>query len=276
MPTHALRYREKARELYEAAASAATIALRDQFALLARQYELLAANVENLSDPQINNIGCESTDVIKAMPAERGAIGASIFPPLQAIPDTERLYENPAARRAWLLLKALENLPLDKALEIAQVAERFLSGDPSERRGTTGIFSRLDAKAVGLPATGETPVAVPSGICIEDHGWRSADPMNLTVLASTDDITRYLGQHGDLIASKDNLFVVNGQSEVTLDELLARANRMRVRQGRLTYTLLPTAAVVATANKAERRPPKPHQPPSRKEREQWARQVVKP
>ena len=254
MPTHALRYREKARELYEAAASAATIALRDQFALLARQYELLAANVENLSDPQINNIGCESTDVIKAMPAERGAIGASIFPPLQAIPDTERLYENPAARRAWLLLKALENLPLDKALEIAQVAERFLSGDPSE---STGIFSRRDpAKAVGLPVTDGTPVAVSNGIGIEDHGWQSADTMKLTVLASIDDITRYLGQHGELITSKGNMFVVNGQSEVTRNELLDHANRTRVRQGLPTYALLPTPPVVSITKKAEPRPPK--------------------
>src|SRR5271155_4749930 len=105
---------------------------------------------------------------------------ASIFPTLQAIAGTERLYENPESRRAWLLSKALKNLPLLKALEIAQLAERFLSGDPSESRGVTGIFSRLDAaKAVELPATGETPVAVSNGIGIEDARRRSADTMKL-------------------------------------------------------------------------------------------------
>jgi hypothetical protein len=198
---------------------------------------------------------------------------ASIFPTLQAIADTERLHDNPDSRRAWLLSRALENLPLLKALKIAQLAERFLSGDPSESRGTTGIFSRPDApKAVGLPAT--IPVAVSCGIGIEDREEQSADTMKLTVLASIDDVTRYLGQHGDLITSNGNLFVVNGQSEVTPDELLARANRLRVRQDRPTYALLPTAVAVSTKKKAEPRPPKSLQPPSRKEREHWARQVM--
>ena len=54
---------------------------------------------------------------------------ASIFPTLQAIPGTERLSENRPNRRAWLLSKALENLPLDKALALAAAAERFLCGD---------------------------------------------------------------------------------------------------------------------------------------------------
>jgi hypothetical protein len=54
---------------------------------------------------------------------------AAIFPTLQVIADTERPYENPEARREWLLSKALENLPLNKALALAAAAERFLSGD---------------------------------------------------------------------------------------------------------------------------------------------------
>jgi hypothetical protein len=204
------------------------------------------------------------------------ATSASISPALQAIADTERLYDNPDSRRAWLLSKALDDYPLLKALEIAQLAERFLSGDPSESRGVTEIFSRLDAaRAVELPAIGETPVAVSNGIGIEDARRRSADRMDLIVMASIDDITRYLGQHGDLITSTGNLFVVNGQSEVTLDELLARANRMRVQQDMPTYELLP-AALIAAAKKAEPRPPKPPQPPCRKEREQWARRVMEP
>jgi|HubBroStandDraft_1064217.scaffolds.fasta_scaffold952508_2 hypothetical protein len=49
--THALRYREKARELYEAAASAANAQLCEQFTNLARQYELLAVSAENFGDP---------------------------------------------------------------------------------------------------------------------------------------------------------------------------------------------------------------------------------
>jgi hypothetical protein len=41
-----IRHRVKARELYEASASASTEQLCDQFAILARQYELLASTVE--------------------------------------------------------------------------------------------------------------------------------------------------------------------------------------------------------------------------------------
>jgi hypothetical protein len=189
-----------------------------------------------------------------------------------AIGDTERLYDNPDSRRAWLLSKALENLPLLEALDLAETAERFLSGDPSESSSTTAIFYGLGAaNAVGLPAMGETPVAVSN--CIDtDHGWQTADTAKLTVLASIADITRYLRQHGELIASDE--FEVNGQSEVTRDELLARANHLRVRQGLPTYALLPTAPVAATPKNAEPRPPKPYQPPSRKERKQWAQQVT--
>jgi hypothetical protein len=54
---------------------------------------------------------------------------ASILPPLHTIPDTERLHEIRNNRRVWLLLNALENLPLDKALALAAEAECFLSGD---------------------------------------------------------------------------------------------------------------------------------------------------
>jgi hypothetical protein len=208
---------------------------------------------------------------------------ASIFATLQAAMDTEQRFKEPEARRAWLLLKALEHLPLPEALKLAEAADSFVSGDASERSGAAGMSSRLDGAKVfaqALPATTAAAASDGGGSAagnfgIKDHGWRSADTMNLTVLASTDDITRYLGQHGDLITSNGNSFVVNGQSEVTLDELLARADRLRVQQGLPTYALLPAASVVAAAKKkAEPRPPKSLQPPSRKEREHWAQQVT--
>jgi hypothetical protein len=47
---HAIRYREKVRELYEAAASAPNDQLRREFTSLAQQYEYLAAALERLSD----------------------------------------------------------------------------------------------------------------------------------------------------------------------------------------------------------------------------------
>jgi hypothetical protein len=225
----------------------------------------------------MDNSGCGGTDLIKLMTTEKdtNGIDASSFPVFLATSDVDRLLDNPEIRRARLLSKALEDLPLSKALELARVAERFLCRGPSESRGTTEVFSRPDAaKPVALPAT--TPVAISNGTGIEDHGRRSADILDFVVLAPIDDITRYLGQHGDLIVSKGDLFVVDGQSVVTLDELLARANRLRVRQGLPTYAPLPAALVVAAPKKAEPRPPKPPQPPCRKEREHWARQVMEP
>jgi hypothetical protein len=45
---HAIRYREKARELYEAAASATDNESRKQFTGLARQYEQLATWTEGV------------------------------------------------------------------------------------------------------------------------------------------------------------------------------------------------------------------------------------
>jgi hypothetical protein len=192
----------------------------------------------------VDNFGNGGADFIKVTTAEEdtNGIDASSFHVFLATLDVERLLRDPESRRAWLLLKALENLRLPEALELAVAADCFVSGDISKSRGT-GTFSRLDAaKAVRLSATGGTSsVAVSNGSGIEDHGWLAADTMKLTVLASIDDITRYLGQHGDLITSKGNLFVVNGQSDVTFDELLARANRTRVRQGLPTYAFLPAS-----------------------------------
>jgi hypothetical protein len=242
-----------------------------------RRAAVVEIDPRTLGESQMDNSGCGSTDLIKLMTTEKDTDGidASSFSVFLATPDVDRLLDNPEIRRARLLSKALEHLPLSKALELAQVAEHFLCGGPPESGGTTEVFSRPDAaKPVALPANDETPAVVSNGTGIEDHVSQSADILDFVVLASIDDITRYLGQHGDLIASKGDLFVANGQSEVTLDELLARANRLRVRQGLPTYAPLPAAFVVAA--KAEPRPPKPPQPPCRKERERWARQVMEP
>jgi hypothetical protein len=53
---------------------------------------------------------------------------APIFPTRQATPVTERLSDR-KSRRMWLLVRALEDLPLHKALALAAAAEHFLCGD---------------------------------------------------------------------------------------------------------------------------------------------------
>jgi hypothetical protein len=52
--------------------------------------------------------------------------GVDINLPAQVLND-------PIRRRAWLLSKALESLPLDRALEFARSAEAFITGSLTER-----------------------------------------------------------------------------------------------------------------------------------------------
>src|SRR5262249_26837727 len=51
--------------------------------------------------------------------------------------NIERLSDDPALRRSWLLSKALENAPLREALRLAQAADNFLTGGPCKRLGAT-------------------------------------------------------------------------------------------------------------------------------------------
>jgi hypothetical protein len=101
---------------------------------------------------------------------------ASILLALQPIVGTEGQFKTPESRRAWLLLKALEHLPLPEALELAEAADSFVSGGPSERSGVAGVSSRLDgAKVVELAlpaATASDGVgAASNNVDITDHGW---------------------------------------------------------------------------------------------------------
>ena len=41
-----------------------------------------------------------------------------------------KLLDDPSRRRSWLLAKALETHPLDQALDLARVAEAFITGAP--------------------------------------------------------------------------------------------------------------------------------------------------
>ena len=59
----------------------------------------------------------------------------------------EEVLNNPTRRRSWLLSKALESLPFDRALELARSAEAFITGSaagsgddapPSERQPSGG------------------------------------------------------------------------------------------------------------------------------------------
>jgi hypothetical protein len=44
------------------------------------------------------------------------------------------LIDNAPARRLWLLHSALQNLPLDRAIELARIAEAFVTGSPAQQQ----------------------------------------------------------------------------------------------------------------------------------------------
>jgi hypothetical protein len=62
---------------------------------------------------------------------------------------------------------------------------------------------------------------------------RAAETPLLT--ASVDEIVRYLRQQNDIVVAEENGFLVNGRFHMPLADLVARANRMRSRQGKSEF-----------------------------------------
>jgi hypothetical protein len=132
----------------------------------------------------MDNSGCGDTVSIQAVTAEKTTNGveASSFPISVAASDVGRLLKNPGTRRAWLLSKALEDYPLPIALELAQAAEAFVAGNPSESRDTAGIsLGPEGARAVGrvLPATSKPPMTISDGAELTDRGWQLSNNTGL-------------------------------------------------------------------------------------------------
>ena len=151
--------------------------------------------------------------------------------------------------RCWLLVKALESAPLDKALETARAADEFLRGG---------------AQVVAAPVLPtfpvmEAPAADPSPVLDEPEAAlvHKAEPARAEAEASVadevrarkpaidprrsaliEDVVRYLRRRDDTVVPKGaDLFLVNGRFPMSSDELISRANRMRERDGKPTFQL---------------------------------------
>ena len=74
------------------------------------------------------------------------------------------LLGNAERRRSWLLLKALECLPLDRAIELARAADEFLAGAHPERRIDVSIYPK-------------TETATPQQRCEITHPASEAPPL---------------------------------------------------------------------------------------------------
>lgn len=69
---------------------------------------------------------------------------------------------------------------------------------------------------------------------------QAAKASGLAVLTGMDDIVRYLRQQDDVVVSVGTAsYLVNGRFELNPEELLARANKIRERQGKPLFQRLP-------------------------------------
>ncbi len=213
--------------------------------------------------------------------------------------ELNALIEAPTLRRSWLLLKALESLPFDRALELARSAEEFISASPCRRVAAElpgcaepPIASDLEPQEAGCepapdsvqvhhiqtaptrsrvkltcsqrddglerPAAGPGTAAVAekSGLSsnqVQGIGMGSAKPINRRVRSAEtpppaakppgtavtcEDVVRYLRQQDDIVVPQGTgMFLVNNRFHLQLDELVSRANRMRLRQGKPAFAL---------------------------------------
>jgi hypothetical protein len=211
-----------------------------------------------------------------------------------------RLIEEPAHRRGWLLYRALECLPLDRAIDLARAADAFVTGPVSERlisnaavgsepavgpseryreqpyasepdkqsgpetRATQKraalalsidqreqLFDRLAKGARNAELAAEFRIsprqvqgirmgrarAIAKG---RGDGNREERPVShpSSVSTSMDDVVRYLRQQDDVVVPQgDDEFLVNARFRLPSAELISRANRMRVRQGKPEFEL---------------------------------------
>jgi hypothetical protein len=179
-----------------------------------------------------------------------------------------QLPPDPASRRRWLLLKALETAPLKEALAMAQGAESFVSG-----------VAAGNAKRAVFEVTNEAPT-LEAAPAVERPEWQppsasmitNARPMvgaeafaGLSSLASIEDVMAYLERDGEVFATDENT-----------NELLVRANLKRIKAGLPPFTLLPGAPTkTATQDKSPRiEKVTPPRPLTKQQRAEWARQVV--
>lgn len=115
------------------------------------------------------------------------------------------------------------------------------------RAGERPAATDLRNDAAPEPATAEAPAAAEAAAAPNADQGCSADgkpeacDAGLAVWASVDDVVRYLRQRDVVVvANGENSFLVNGRFREDLNALVARANRLRERQGKLPFDLIPS------------------------------------
>ena len=150
-------------------------------------------------------------------------------------------------RRCWLLAKALESAPLDKALEAARAADEFIRGGaqvvgalalptvPVMEATAADPCPALDEPEPPLVHEAEPARAEGETLVVEEirAAKPKTDPHRSALI---EDVVRYLRQRDDTVVPKGkDLFLVNGRFPMRSDELISRANRMRERDGKSAF-----------------------------------------
>jgi hypothetical protein len=103
----------------------------------------------------------------------------------------------------------------------------------------------------------------PNGtLSVSDHALEQPRPNgthsgadHLCEEATADDIVRYLRQQDDIVVPQgEGAFLVNGRFRLELSELVARANKMRGRQGKPEFRLARGLSNQAPVRQATRHP----------------------
>jgi hypothetical protein len=140
----------------------------------------------------------------------------------------EHLMLDPVRRRSWLVAKASETAPLNKALALAQAAETFITGTVEHSLEVASApTSELLSKTERPPQN-----SMPTFAVNNDQPLATTEPVaGLTSLVSIDQVIGYLRQDGDIVLAESE----------SADELLARANLKRTEQGLPPFALSPTS-----------------------------------
>ena len=202
------------------------------------------------------------------------------MPEVSRIAGAPPQFDDIPHRRWWLLCKALECLPLNSALELAQAADEFLTGAPSvspidlpdqahapgqldepeyreeviqtERTGLSlsaadreqildllakGAKNAELAPRFGLTSRQVQGIRMGSARHIakrrQEAGTRKDTEIPESVPASIDDVVRFVRQQDDVVVPHGNgEFLINGRFRLGMAELVDRANRIRLRQGK--------------------------------------------
>src|SRR5262249_10985029 len=141
--------------------------------------------------------------------------------------------------RCWLLAKALESDPLDKALEVARAADEFLrSGAQIHASPALPIMVASEPPTADpCPALDKAQPNPAEATALVGEEVRTAKPTTGPCRSAwIENVVRYRRQRDDVVVPKgEDLFLVNGRFQLSSDELVSRANRMRERAGKSPF-----------------------------------------